>query len=114
MYKKYKSTRDKSKEQESILAKKLGIKKQSNSGATRFQKGDLLGTNILIECKTTMQDDKKSFSIKKEWIEKNKDEAFQMSKYYSAIAFNFGNNNQNYFVIDENMFQQLLEIIENE
>ena len=64
----------------------------------------------LIECKTCVED-KKSFSIKKEWIDKNKEEAFAMRKRYQAIAFNFGPNSENYYIIDEKMFLTLKEIM---
>ncbi len=108
----YKSTRAKSKEQESIVSKNLDMKRQSNSGATAFYKGDVIGSNILIECKTVMKESK-SFTIKKDWLEKNKEEAFQMKKNYSALAFNFGDNKQNYYIIDEKLFRQLVSYIDS-
>lgn len=63
---------------------------------------------MLIECKTktTLSE---SISIKKEWIEKNNREALFEGKAYSAIAFNFGPNEQNHYIISEEMFELLLE-----
>ena len=110
--KEFTSTRSKSKDQENNVAKNLGMKRQSNSGATAFYKGDVIGKNILLECKTVMKESK-SFSIKKDWLEKNKEEAFQMRKRYSALAFNFGDNKENYYVIDEKLFRHLVDYIDS-
>jgi hypothetical protein len=44
---------------------------------------------MLIECKTKMTPSQQ-VSIKKEWLEKNSNEAVFMGKKYSALAFNFG------------------------
>ena len=107
------STRYFSSCQENNVAKAVSGKRTANSGATRFVKGDVNTERILIECKTTI-DDKKSFTIKKDWIEKNKEEAFAMNKPYSTLVFNFGPTSDNYYVIDEKMFLMLKEIIDNE
>lgn len=107
----YTSTRQKSKEQENNVAKHLKMKRQSNSGATSFNKGDVIGENILLECKTVMKE-QKTFTIQKEWIDKNKEEAYQMRKRYSALVFNFGDNKENYYVIDEKLFGQLVDYID--
>lgn len=108
-----KPTRYYSSRQEKKVAKAVGGKQVSNSGATAFNKGDVTSDNFLIECKTCVED-KKSFSIKKEWLEKNKDEAFEMGKAYSALAFNFGPSSENYYVIDERLFKILKEAVDNE
>lgn len=105
-----KPTRFYSNKQEKQVAKTVKGKQVSNSGATAFQKGDVLTDNFLIECKTSTQQ-KKSFSIKKEWIQKNKEEAFAMNKFYSAIAFDFGDG-ENYYIIDEPLFKQLLNYLQ--
>lgn len=107
------STRYFSGKQEKHIAKAVGGKKVSNSGATAFNKGDVTTDSFLIEAKTCISD-KKSFSIKKEWLEKNKEEAFAMGKDYSALAFNFGPDSENYYVIDEKLFKRLKEVVENE
>ena len=105
---KVRPTRFYSNKQEKAVAKAVGGKKVANSGATAFNKGDVTTDDMLIECKTCMEN-KKSFSIKKEWLEKNKEEAFEMGKSYSALAFNFGPDTENYYVIDERLFKKLLE-----
>lgn len=106
-------TRFYSSRQEKKVAKAVGGKQVSNSGATAFNKGDVTSDNFLIECKTCVED-KKSFSIKKDWLEKNKEEAFEMGKAYSALAFNFGPSSENYYVIDERLFKILKEAVDNE
>ena len=101
------NTRKFAKRQEQTLAQLLNAKRQANSGATPFAKGDVKGSRFLIECKTCIED-KKSFSIKKEWLEKNKEEAFAMGREYAALAFNFGPGQINYFIVDEKTFKELI------
>lgn len=101
-------TRYYSKKQENQVASKFGGERTLNSGATPFQKGDVSLENFMIECKTkTSASD--SISIKKAWLEKNKSEALFMGKKYSALAFNFGPDEANYYIIDEYLFQTLLD-----
>ncbi len=84
----------------------------ANSGATKFNKGDVLVNNILIECKTSTKP-KDSFSIKKEWLEKNKEEAFSMGLDYSILTIDFGSNDD-YFIIDRELVTKLIEVIKDE
>lgn len=99
------STRYYSDRQEKKLAKMLNGKKQSNSGATAFQKGDVLTKLFLIEAKTKTKESE-SFTIKKEWLEKNKEEAIAMGKSYSALVIDFGDGKQHY-IINESLFRYL-------
>lgn len=101
-------TRHVSKKQEVKVAKQLGGKVQSNSGATDFQKGDVVTGNMLIECKTAMKP-KTQMTIKKEWFDKNEHEKFAMKKDYSAVVFDFGDNGTQYIAMDINTFKHLLE-----
>lgn len=105
------STRYFSSQQEKQVAKAVGGRKVANSGATAFHKGDVTTDDFLLECKTCMTE-KQSFSIKKEWLDKNKEEAFAMNKMYNALVFNFGPQTDNYYVIDEKLFKQLLNYLE--
>lgn len=96
--------------QESAVAKSVSGRKTANSGATDFGgKSDVSIHGLFnIECKTkTTNSD--SISIKKEWIEKNKRESVFDGNKYSAIAFNFGPNQDNYYIIDEFLFKELVE-----
>lgn len=104
------ATRYYSDRHEKSICKALGAKQQSNSGAGRFRKGDVIQdeASLLIEAKTTMTD-KDSFSIKKDWIIKNKEEAFSLRKSNSCICFNFGPEQENYYVISEKLMKFLVE-----
>lgn len=106
-------TRFFSKAQENTVAKAVGGKRTANSGATPFSKGDIRTDKFLLECKTCVTE-KKSFAIKKEWIDKNKEEAFAMNKPYSAIVFNFGPDTENHYIINEKLFKRLQALLEDE
>ena len=107
------STRYFSNRQEKQVAKALNGKQTANSGATKFGAGDVIADNWLIECKTTMTP-KKSFAIKKDWLEKNREEMFSLKKDYNALAFNFEPDGKNYYIIDERLFKMLKEHLANE
>lgn len=110
----YKSTRDASSKQEKAIAKSLNGRRTSNSGATKFDKGDLyVGQEWLIEAKTCMQP-KKSFSIKQEWLQKMKEEQFATNKMYSALCFDFGDNGNRYYILNEQTFKQFIELLNKE
>ena len=105
------STRYFSKLQENQVAKLIKGKTTPNSGATNYIKGDVQSSGFdswLIECKTC-KTPKLSFSIKKDWLRVTKQEAIQQGKMNYAIAFNFGPNQPNYYIIDEDKFKQLFE-----
>lgn len=105
-----KPTRYYSNKQEKQVAQAVGGRQTANSGATPFQKGDILTNNMLLECKTKTSPSE-SISIKKEWLVKNESERVFMGKKYSAIAFNFGPDENNYYIIDEFLFQDLLDYL---
>lgn len=115
MTKNKESTRYFSDTQEKSVCKALGAQQQSNSGAGRWRKGDCVhkDASMLIECKTVMTD-KESVSIKKDWIEKNKQEKFTQRLSSSCIAFNFGPNQQNYYIIDEKLMRFLVDKLSEE
>ena len=97
------------------MAKAIGGKRQPNSGATPFAKGDVISKYFNIECKTATTE-KQSFSIKREWIDKQKEESFATGKPYWALAFNFGglHNNENFYIISEQLFKELQNKIEED
>lgn len=107
-----KSTRHFSSKQEKQIAAAVGGKQTANSGATPFQKGDILTEQFLLEAKTKTKPSE-SISIKREWLEKNKQEALFMGKKYNAVVFSFGPNEPNNYIIDEYLFQELLEYLED-
>ena len=105
-------TRVRSKAQENDIAKATSGVRTKNSGATDWSKGDVLTDKFLLEAKTKMTSSK-SISLKKEWFEKNKQEAVFMGKPHSALVFNFGPGEENHYVIDEYLFQELLDYLES-
>jgi len=110
------ATRYASDTQENRVVSKLGGFRTSNSGANRFRKGDIHITDasLLIECKTCMTP-KDSFSIKKSWIEKNKEEAFANRLFNTAIAFNFNfEDSHDFYVIDDKLMKFLVEKLKEE
>ena len=107
------STRHYSKKQETAVSKAVGGKVQKNSGATAFDKGDVIvsGKNgFLLECKTKTSASE-SISIKKEWFEKNKQECLLTGTPHQAVVFNFGPGEENHYIIDEYLFQALQEYL---
>ena len=105
------STRSVSGKQEQNIAKVLGAHRVANSGATKFDKGDVvLGSAWMIEAKTCMEP-KKSFSIKKEWLTKLREEQFACGKDYSALCFDYGDSKGRYYIIDENTFKILVDLL---
>ena len=106
-------TRHYSNKQEKQIAKTFSGKQTANSGATKFQKSDVLLEKFALECKTKMTPSK-SISIQKEWLTKNDSEALFMGKPYSALAFNFGPDEKNYYIIDEQLFEILVDALNNE
>lgn len=104
------STRHFSSKQEAEVAKAIGGKVTANSGATMWQKGDLYTDNFLVECKTCVKE-KKSFTIKEDWLTKARQESLFMNKDYFALAFNFGPNKPNFYIIDEDTFKEFLDYI---
>lgn len=109
-------TRKVSRQQELAVAKAVGGRTTSNSGATDFGgKGDILTSgeeSFLLECKTKMTHSD-SISIKKEWIDKNRQEMVFEGKQHQAIVFSFGPGEENHYIIDEYLFQELLEHLKN-
>ena len=106
-------TRWYSSKQEKSVAKNIDGKQTKNSGATTFQKSDVLTNEFALECKTKTSNSN-SISIKKEWFDKLTNECIQMGKKYSAIVINFGPDkpyNENHYIIDEYLFQTLLEYL---
>lgn len=106
------STRYYSNQQEKAVAAALKGKQTANSGATKFSKGDVRTENWLIEAKTCIKP-QSSFSIRKNWLEKNREEAFAMGKDYNALVFDYGNGGKRYYVVDEKTFLQMKEALED-
>lgn len=104
------STRYYSEQQEKHVSTVLDGTLTSNSGAGLFKKGDIIQNNasLLIECKTCTSN-KESFSIKKEWLDKNNNERKLMRLDNSCLCFNFGPDTDNYYIINENLMKFLVD-----
>lgn len=110
------STRYYSSLQENNVARLLGGKVTPSSGSGKWSKGDVVvkDASLSIECKTSMSE-KASFSIKKEWITKHKEEAWSNRLSNIALAISFDpSGKENYFVIDEKLMKFLVEKLEEE
>ena len=97
------ATRDFSDIQEEHIAKVTGGKVQSNSGGTKFGGGDVHTDKFFIEAKTPTSA-KSSFSIKKDWIDKMQEQAFEQGKEESVLAFRFDPDDKDYYVLTERQF----------
>ena len=105
-------TRFYSSRQEKRVAKAVNGKQVANSGAPRFVAGDVRNDLFLIECKTHTEE-RQQFTIKRDWIDKNREEAFQMGKHHSALVIDFGDG-ENHFLISQKDFLYLLEKLREE
>lgn len=117
------STKKFSNMQEKRIAKKLGGKTQPASGALPIAslKSDVKVTNskdwkVLVSAKTSMvknyQVGKRSFTLKKEWLEEVKHQAFEGGYDFGVVSISFDNRKDFYIVEDvdfENMLKALKE-----
>lgn len=105
-------TRDYSDKQEQHIAKVTGGKVQSNSGGTRFGGGDVHTEAFFIEAKTPTKN-QTSFSIKKDWIEKMNEQAYEQGKPEAVLAFRFDPNiDCDLYVLSEKQFLEYLDFKE--
>ena len=108
------TTRDYSDMQEKHIAKVTGGKVQSNSGGTKFGGGDVHTYKFLIEAKTPTKE-QKAFSIKKDWIDKMQEQAFEQGKEESVLAFRFSpNDKEDFYVLNEKQFLEYLRYKEEQ
>lgn len=106
------ATRDYSDRQEKHIAKVTGGKVQSNSGGTKFGGGDVHTKHFLIEAKTPTKE-QTSFTIKKEWLRKMRQQAFEQGKSESVLAFRFSpDDQQDYYVLNQCQFLLFLKYME--
>ena len=87
----------------------------ANSGAGHFCKSDVIvkAASLGIECKTSTTA-KSSFSIKREWLEKSREEGFQNRLTNTALAFSFGPDQPDYYIINERLMAFLTEKLREE
>lgn len=104
------STKYYSNKQEKQVAKAVGGRQTANSGATPFVKGDVIADDFIIECKTVTVP-RESISVKKDWIYKNREEAFQMGKHHSAVVIQFEPDGENHYIISERDFKEYMDYL---
>lgn len=108
------TTRDYSDKQEKHIAKVTGGRVQSNSGGTKFGGGDVHTDKFFIEAKTPTKE-QTSFTIKKEWITKMREQAYEQGKEESVLAFRFEPNTDNdLYVLSQRQFLEYLRFKEQE
>lgn len=108
------ATRDYSDRQEQHIAKVTGGKVQSNSGGTKFGGGDVHTAKFFIEAKTPTKE-QTSFSIKKDWLTKMREQAYEQGKEESVLAFRFDPNTDNdLYVLSQRQFLEYLRFKEQE
>ena len=107
-------TRYFSDKQEKHIAKVTGGKVQSNSGGTKFGGGDVHTDKFFIEAKTPTKE-QTSFTIKKEWISKMREQAYEQGKEESVLAFRFHPDSLiDWYVLDERQFLEYLRYKEEQ
>ena len=99
------STRAKSSQQEKRIAKAMGGRQVVGSGSTPFLKGDVIVGKLFIEAKTKMEPSK-SISVKKEWLEKAKEQAIATRKEDYSVAISFGEPKE-YYIIEDSLMEDL-------
>ena len=53
--------------------------------------------------------EQQQFVIKREWLEKLKNESFTMRKDFFALVFNFGPDTNNYYILDEKTIKNITD-----
>lgn len=99
------STRDKSNQQEKRIAKAMGGRQVIGSGSTPFLKGDVIAGKLFIEAKTRMEP-RKGITVKKEWLDKARSQAFSMRKEDYTVAISFGDDKE-YYIIEDALMEDL-------
>lgn len=89
--------------QERQIAEYTGGKTQPNSGGTKFCGGDVLTDKFFIEAKTVVTE-RNSYSIKKEILDKLKEQTVEQNKQVGVLAFRFDPYGEDYFVLRKRDF----------
>ncbi|WP_242553982.1 hypothetical protein [Bacillus velezensis] len=97
----------------------IDAKRQVNSGALWYAKGDIKTQDYLMECKergTINARGEKSISIPKDWLVKQEKEAFQENRPFWVLPFRYKNDDSIYLIksFDQEieMYQELRKLRE--
>lgn len=115
------STKDFSNVQEKRIAKTLGGKTQPASGALSIasKKSDVQVSNsenwkLLVSAKTSMvkshQAGKRSFTLKKEWLEEIKHQALEGGYDIGVVSISF-DNRQDYYIVEDTDFSNIIDAL---
>lgn len=89
-------------------------RRSRGSGNVWFEKGDVLDSIVTMECKertgTLLKSGERSMSIKREWLEKAKDEAMLNGKTM-ALPFRFKGDEQSYIIMESNSIIELINTL---
>ena len=108
MAKNKQSTRYQSNIQERRISSHFADGKQViGSGSTPFLKGDVITEDFFIECKTKVKPSSQ-ITVKKEWLEKAREQAYQMRKPDYILALSFGDT-KDYYMITPQLFHELYD-----
>lgn len=99
------STRAKSSQQEKRIVKAMGGRQVVGSGSTPFLKGDVIVDQLFIEAKTKMVPSQQ-ITVKKEWLEKAKEQALGTRKEDYAVAISFGDPKE-FYIIEDTLMEDL-------
>ena len=99
------STRYHSNKQEKRIAKAIGGRQVVGSGSSPFLKGDVIAGKMFIEAKTKVKPSTQ-ITLKREWLEKAKEQSFSTGKEDYALAVSFGDS-KDYYVIEDSLFEDL-------
>lgn len=84
------------------------------SGATWFEKGDVLHSILNLECKertgNELQGGDKSISIKKSWLDKAEEEAIGEDRIM-ALPFRFKSDDKNYIIMEAHNIIELVNML---
>ena len=67
----------------------------------------MITEDFLIECKTK-KEESTQITVKKEWIEKANEQAYQMRKQYAILALSFGDD-KDYYLMEPQLFEYLYQ-----
>ncbi|AVM70531.1 hypothetical protein C3V36_11030 [Lachnospiraceae bacterium oral taxon 500] len=85
----------------------MGGKQIIGSGSTPFLKGDVVAGKLFIEAKTKMTPSKQ-ITIKKDWIDKAREQSLATRKEDYAIAVSFGDAKE-YYLIEDSLMEDLFK-----
>jgi hypothetical protein len=83
------------------------VKRTKASGALWYEKSDVVSEDYQIECKTK-ESPSLQITVKKEWLTKINEEAFQTGKT-PLLVISFGDG-QDYYILKEEDFLRLAKI----